>query len=63
MGTEAARRRLVLALLLAPALFWIVGLIVLPHLELAVLSLRVRVAPRQYAPSLAQYGTFFGEPL
>lgn len=39
--------RLVLFLLLAPALLWLVGLIVLPHLDLAVLSLRQRVAPRQ----------------
>ena len=55
--------RLVVGLLLAPALLWLVGLIVLPHLELGVLSLRVRVAPRQYEPSLAQYRTFFEEPL
>ena len=55
--------RLVLFLLLAPALLWLVGLIVLPHLDLAVLSLRQRVAPRQYEPSLAQYRTFIEEPL
>ena len=52
-----------LALLMAPALLWLVGLIVLPHLELGVLSLRARVAPRVYEPSLAQYRTFFEEPL
>ncbi|MDB5932217.1 MAG: binding-protein-dependent transport system inner rane component [Polaromonas sp.] len=55
--------RLMLMLLLAPALVWLVGLIVLPHLDLAVLSLRERVAPRQYVPSLAQYRTFIEEPL
>lgn len=55
--------RLMLWLLLAPALIWLVGLIVLPHLDLAVLSLRERVAPRQYQPSLAQYRTFIEEPL
>jgi spermidine/putrescine transport system permease protein len=60
---EATRARLALALLLAPALLWLFGLIVLPHLELAVLSLRARVAPRVYEPSLAQYRTFFEEPL
>jgi spermidine/putrescine transport system permease protein len=59
----ALQARLLLMLLLAPALLWLVGLIVLPHLELGVLSLRVRVAPRQYEPSLAQYRTFFEEPL
>ena len=55
--------RLMLMLLLAPALVWLVGLIVLPHIDLAVLSLRERVAPRQYVPSLAQYRTFIDEPL
>jgi spermidine/putrescine transport system permease protein len=54
---------LMLALLLAPALLWLIGLIVLPHVELAVLSLRARVAPRVYEPSLAQYRTFFEAPL
>ena len=52
-----------LGLLLAPALIWLLGLIVLPHIDLAVLSLRARVAPRQYALSLAQYRTFVEEPL
>ena len=32
-----SRTRLALLLLLAPALVWLVGLIVLPHIELAVL--------------------------
>ncbi len=63
MPESTARARLLLALLLAPALLWLVGLIVLPHLELGVLSLRARVAPRVYEPSLAQYRTFFEEPL
>ena len=39
------------------------GLIVLPHVELAVLSLRARVAPRVYEFSLRQYATFIDEPL
>jgi spermidine/putrescine transport system permease protein len=59
----AASKRLALGLLLAPALLWLVGLIVLPHLELGVLALRARTAPRQYEASLAQYRTFFEEPL
>jgi spermidine/putrescine transport system permease protein len=61
--TPPRYRRLVLALLLAPALLWLFGLIVLPHVDLAVLSFRQRVAPRQYVASLAQYRTFFSEPL
>jgi spermidine/putrescine transport system permease protein len=61
--TTAGYRRLLLALLLAPALLWLFGLIVLPHIDLAILSFRERVAPRQYVVSLAQYRTFFSEPL
>lgn len=56
-------KRLLLALLMAPALLWLVGLIVLPHVDLAMLSLRARVAPGEYAPSLRQYQTFIEEPL
>jgi len=55
--------RLMFALLFAPAVVWLALLLVLPHVELAILSLRVRVAPRIYEPSLAQFATFFGEPL
>jgi len=60
MKTQA---RLMLMLLLAPALLWLLGLILLPHLELGFLSLRARVAPRVYEPSLAQFHTFIDEPL
>ena len=59
----APRTRLALFLLAAPALLWLVGLIVLPHVELAVLSLRERVAPRVYQFGFAQYRTFIEEPL
>ena len=61
--STAWQRRLLLGLLLAPALLWLFELIVLPHLELALLSLRERVAPREFVTSLAQYRTFFAEPL
>jgi spermidine/putrescine transport system permease protein len=54
---------LVLGLLLAPALLWLAALVILPHVDLAILSFRERVGPRQYAASLAQYKTFFEEPL
>lgn len=65
IGTDivASRRRLALLLLLAPALIWLVGLIVLPHIDLAILSLRKRIAPRTYAFSFDQYLTFIDEPL
>jgi spermidine/putrescine transport system permease protein len=62
-ATARWQARLTLTLLLAPALIWLLALIVLPHADLAVLSFRERIAPRQYAPSLAQYETFFVEPL
>ena len=57
------QRRLMLTLLLAPALLWLFALIVLPHIDLALLSFRARSAPRHYQPSLSQYDTFFTEPL
>ena len=60
---SALATRLLFLLLLAPALLWLFGLIVLPHVELGVLSLRERVAPRTYEPSLAQYRTVIDEPL
>jgi spermidine/putrescine transport system permease protein len=59
----AWRRRLLLAWLLGPALLWLLLLIVLPHVDLAMLSLRRRVAPHVYEPSLLQFKTFFTEPL
>ena len=63
MSVGKTQARLMLALLLAPAVVWLALLLVLPHVELAILSLRLRVAPRVYEPSLAQFATFFGEPL
>lgn len=56
-------RRLILLWLLAPALLWLSLLIILPHIELAMLALRRRVAPHVYEPSLLQFRTFFAEPL
>ena len=62
-ATRNWHRRLMLGLLLAPALIWLFALIVLPHLDLALLSFRERTGAREFAPSLAQYRTFFTEPL
>ncbi|MFO0226864.1 MAG: ABC transporter permease, partial [Gammaproteobacteria bacterium] len=56
-------RLLLLGLLLAPALVWLVGVILLPHLDLALLSFRERIGPGEFTWSLAQYRTFFAEPL
>src|SRR4029453_10486135 len=54
---------LALLLLLAPALVWLVGLIVLPHAELAALSLRARGAAPGFEWGLAPSRTFFEEPV
>ena len=62
-GLGAGPGRLALALLLAPMLLWLGALIVLPHVDLAILSFRQRTGPRVYAFSFAQYRTFFAEPL
>jgi spermidine/putrescine transport system permease protein len=62
-GDSRWHAHLALGLLLAPALLWLGALIILPHVDLAVLSFRERVGPRHYVPSLAQYKTFFLEPL
>jgi spermidine/putrescine transport system permease protein len=62
-GHAVWQRRMLLAVLLTPALLWLFALIVLPHVELALLSFRERIAPHTYAPSLMQYRTFFTEPL
>ena len=63
MNLAAPRTRLALLLLAAPAIVWLLGLIVLPHVDLAVLSLRARVAPRIYEFSFDNYRTFIDEPL
>jgi spermidine/putrescine transport system permease protein len=62
-GTSRWHATLALGLLLAPALLWLSALVILPHVDLAILSFRERIAPRHYALSLAQYRTFFDEPL
>ncbi len=55
--------RLGLLLLFAPIVFWLALLVILPHVDMLLISLRVRVAPREYATSLANYAEFFTEPL
>ena len=50
-------------LLLAPLALWLILLIVIPHINLAMLSLQERVGVRQYETSFANYRTFIDEPL
>ncbi len=61
--SESTHRQFFLGVLLAPALLWLLGLVVLPHVELLVLSLQARTGPGEYAASLDQYRTFVDEPL
>ncbi len=63
MISTSPNRRWMLALLLAPAMLWLCGLVILPHVELAVLSLQVRSGPGEYVFGFDQYRTFIEEPL
>src|SRR3954451_5645327 len=56
-------RGLWLLLLVAPAILWLGCLVVLPHVEIAILSVSERIAPRIYAFGFANYREFFLEPL
>lgn len=53
--------RLAFFLVLAPFLLWVLLLVVIPHLDLLILSLRVKLAPRVYAAGFGNYMQFFGE--
>ena len=55
--------RLGFFLLLMPLILWLALLIVIPHIDMFLLSIRERVGVRQYETSLANYLTFFAEPL
>ncbi|PIE07129.1 MAG: spermidine/putrescine ABC transporter permease [Rhodobacterales bacterium] len=58
-----ASTRLGFWLLLMPLLLWLALLIVIPHIDMFLVSIRERVGVRQYDTSLANYLTFFTEPL
>ncbi|MBW4709711.1 ABC transporter permease [Roseobacter sp. YSTF-M11] len=55
--------KLGLALLLTPLLLWLSLLIFIPHVDVFLVSLRERVGVGTYETSLANYLTFFNEPL
>jgi spermidine/putrescine transport system permease protein len=56
-------RSITFYLLLTPLLLWILLLVVIPHIDLFLLSIREKVAPRVYRIGLANYADFFGEPV
>ena len=55
--------RLGFFLLLTPLVLWLSLLIVIPHIDMFLVSMRERVGVRQYETSFANYLTFFTEPL
>lgn len=58
-----AGRSLAFYLLLAPVALWLSLLIVIPHIDMLLVSLRERVGVGEYATGLANYRTFLEEPL
>jgi spermidine/putrescine transport system permease protein len=50
-------------LLFSPLVLWLGLLIVIPHIDMFLVSIRERVGVGQYQTSLANYLTFFAEPL
>jgi len=55
--------RLGFILLLTPLLLWLSLLIIIPHIDMLLVSLRERVGVGKYQISLANYQTFINEPL
>lgn len=59
----AASARLGLILLLMPLLLWLGLLIIIPHVDMLMLSLRERIGVGEYQTSLANYAAIVTEPL
>lgn len=55
--------KLTLILLLTPFVLWLALLVIIPHVDMFLLSIREKLAPRVYTQSFANYAEFFGEPL
>jgi len=58
-----AAHRLGFLLLVTPLLLWLGLLIIIPHIDMFLVSLRERVGVGEYATSLANYRSFIEEPL
>ncbi|MDJ0857767.1 MAG: ABC transporter permease [Dinoroseobacter sp.] len=58
-----AEAKLGLILLLTPLLLWLSLLILIPHVDMFLVSLRERVGVNEYRISLANYLSFINEPL
>ncbi|WP_420548003.1 ABC transporter permease [Curvivirga sp.] len=55
-------RRFTLWLLLTPFILWMLLLVIIPHIDMFLLSIREKVGPRQYEMGFGNYAEFFGEP-
>ncbi|MCG8611131.1 MAG: ABC transporter permease [Pseudomonadales bacterium] len=62
-NNSATKAKLGLLLLISPMLLWLALFIILPHIDMVLISLRERVAAREYAFSWSNYTEFFTEPL
>ena len=58
-----AATRLGFILLISPLVLWLGLLIVIPHIDMFLVSIRERIGVGQYQTSFANYMAFFGEPL
>ena len=63
MAHAAPKLRLGLLLLLSPMLLWLLMLIILPHINMVIISLSERVSAGEYAFSFNNYREFFIESL
>lgn len=55
--------KLALILLLMPLVLWIGLLIIIPHIDMFLVSIRERIGVGKYQTSFANYLTFLGEPI
>ncbi len=60
-GEGGSARGLGFILVLTPFLLWTFLLVVIPHIDLLLISLREKVAPRVFETGLGNYDAFFGE--
>ena len=58
-----AGTKLCFFLLLTPVVLWLSLLIIIPHIDMFLISIRERIGVRQYQTSFANYLAFFNEPL
>lgn len=58
-----SQSRIAFYLLLTPLVLWLGLLIVIPHIDMALISLRERISFGVYEPSLGQYAKALTEPL